>query len=84
MARASAAGARTGRDDVVHTDGASEPPRRRQVTVAQRRGARSWGADWGEDGYYRIVRGDNHCGVANFAVHSVMKASAGRDAAQNA
>jgi len=32
----------------------------------------SWGSDWGEDGYYRIVRGDNHCGIANFAVHSVV------------
>ena len=31
-----------------------------------------WGSDWGEDGYYRIVRGDNHCGIANFAVHSVV------------
>jgi len=32
----------------------------------------SWGSDWGEEGYYRIVRGENHCGVANFAVHSVL------------
>ena len=28
----------------------------------------------GEDGYYRVVRGKNHCGVANFAVHSVLTA----------
>ena len=32
----------------------------------------SWGSDWGEDGYYRLVRGDNHCGIANFAVHSLV------------
>jgi len=36
----------------------------------------SWGEDWGEDGYYRIIRGENHCGVANFAVHSVTTAKA--------
>ncbi|CAM9192150.1 unnamed protein product [Phaeothamnion confervicola] len=33
----------------------------------------SWGTDWGEDGYYRMLRGTNHCGVANMAVHSVVK-----------
>ena len=32
----------------------------------------SWGTDWGESGFYRIVRGSNHCGIANFAVHSVV------------
>ena len=31
----------------------------------------SWGEDWGEDGYWRVVRGSNYCGLANFAVHSV-------------
>ena len=34
--------------------------------------ANSWNPYWGEEGYYRIVRGENHCGVANFAVHSVL------------
>merc|ERR1711918_74516 len=35
----------------------------------------SWGADWGENGYYRVVRGENKCGLAEDAVHSVVKAS---------
>jgi C1A family cysteine protease len=32
----------------------------------------SWNTDWGEDGFYRIVRGSNKCGLANDAVHSVV------------
>ena len=44
--------------------------------VCHVRGPGSWGSDWGEEGYYRIVRGENHCGVANFAVHSVTTAKA--------
>jgi len=33
----------------------------------------SWGPDWGEDGYYRLLRGVNACGIANMVVHSVVK-----------
>mmetsp|Transcript_7933 Transcript_7933/g.9434 ORF Transcript_7933/g.9434 Transcript_7933/m.9434 type:complete len:515 (-) Transcript_7933:203-1747(-) len=33
----------------------------------------SWAEEWGQDGYYRLLRGTNMCGVANFAVHSVIK-----------
>ncbi|XGW24175.1 hypothetical protein V3C99_005961 [Haemonchus contortus] len=25
--------------------------------------ANSWNTDWGEDGYFRILRGENHCGI---------------------
>ena len=35
--------------------------------------AYSWGTEWGEDGYYRIVRGVNHCGIANFVTHSISR-----------
>ena len=32
----------------------------------------SWGTDWGEKGYCRIVRdADNKCGVASDASHSI-------------
>ena len=33
----------------------------------------SWADDWGEDGYYRLVRGKNKCGVAEDCVHSIVK-----------
>lgn len=33
----------------------------------------SWADTWGEDGYYRLVRGVDACGISNMAVHSVVK-----------
>ena len=32
----------------------------------------SWGEDWGEDGYYRIIRGVGKCGLNTMVVHSVV------------
>lgn len=30
--------------------------------------ANSWGTDWGEDGYFRIVRGSNECEIESFVL----------------
>ncbi|XP_050510124.1 tubulointerstitial nephritis antigen-like [Diabrotica virgifera virgifera] len=32
--------------------------------------ANSWGANWGEDGYFRIVRGTNECEIESFVIAS--------------
>lgn len=32
----------------------------------------SWGADWGESGYFRIVRGTSACGINNYAVAAIL------------
>jgi len=35
----------------------------------------SWAETWGEDGYYRLIRGSDHCGIANMVQHTVVKSS---------
>jgi cathepsin F len=35
----------------------------------------SWGEDWGDSGYYRLLKGVNQCGVVSFVSHSVVKAA---------
>lgn len=31
-----------------------------------------WGQNWGEGGYMRLKRGNNHCGVSNFAAYAIV------------
>lgn len=31
-----------------------------------------WGEMWGEDGYMRLRRGKNLCGIANYAAYSIV------------
>ncbi|RCN52252.1 papain family cysteine protease [Ancylostoma caninum] len=33
--------------------------------------ANSWNTDWGEDGYFRILRGENHCNIEKAAVYGL-------------
>ena len=35
----------------------------------------SWGKDWGEKGYFKLARGSNVCGVANYPTTSLMASS---------
>ena len=32
----------------------------------------SWGPKWGENGYFRIKRGDGKCGVNGYAITSIV------------
>ncbi|EPB72624.1 papain family cysteine protease [Ancylostoma ceylanicum] len=35
--------------------------------------ANSWNSDWGDNGYFRILRGKNHCGIEESMVGGLMK-----------
>lgn len=38
------------------------------TVVALQKVANSWGTDWGESGYFRIVRGKNECDIEKFVL----------------
>ncbi|VDM79476.1 unnamed protein product [Strongylus vulgaris] len=35
--------------------------------------ANSWNTDWGEDGYFRILRGKNECGIEQYVTAGLLK-----------
>lgn len=37
--------------------------------------ANSWGTQWGEDGYFKVLRGENHCEIESFVIGAWGKGS---------
>ena len=35
--------------------------------------ANSWNADWGDDGFFKIIRGQNECGIEEFVCAGQMR-----------
>ena len=35
--------------------------------------ANSWNADWGDDGFFKIIRGRNECGIEEFVCAGQMR-----------
>ncbi|KAK9504170.1 hypothetical protein O3M35_010559 [Rhynocoris fuscipes] len=35
-------------------------------------GENSWGSDWGENGYFRIVRGKNHVNIEQYVIAGIL------------
>ena len=33
----------------------------------------SWGTDWGMDGYMKLLRGNNTCGISEFVTSAILE-----------